>query len=29
MLYEITQCYLQPGSGNFPAFTSAASWYSI
>jgi len=23
MLYGITQCYLSPGSGDFPAFTPA------
>ena len=23
MLYRITQCYLLPGNGNFPAFTPA------
>jgi len=23
MLYGITQCYLQPGSGDLPAFTPA------
>jgi len=29
MQYEITQCYLPPGRGDFPTFTPSRSWYSI